>query len=167
MVDLNGTRAAIAAGYSDRGADVAAVRLLAKASVRRLIDQLNSKRATKLEIKAERVVEELARMALANMHDYVRVDADGRPTLDLSGLDRDKFAAIQEIKEDTTGGNGDGERRLVLRTTFRLSDKTKSLELLGRHLGMFNDKLNVTGLEGLADTLATIRRKKNEANGDR
>lgn len=30
---------------------------------------------------------------------------------------------------------------------LKLNDKEKALELLGRHLGMFKDKLEVTGLE--------------------
>ena len=80
--------------------------------------------------------------------------------LDLSTLTRDQAAAIQEIREDTTGGAGDGERKLVLRTTFKLSDKTKNLELLCRHLGMLNDKMQVTGLEGLAERIAQVRSRR-------
>ena len=42
---------------------------------------------------------------------------------------------------------------MILRTKFKLADKRGALELLGRHLGMFQDKLEVTGMEGLADRL--------------
>ena len=54
----------------------------------------------------------------------------------LSKLARDHAAAIQKIREDTTGGSGDGERQLVVRTTIKLADKVKALDLLGKHLGM-------------------------------
>lgn len=161
VIDLNGSRAAIAAGYSEKVARFQASRLLTKRNVQKRIAELQSARASRLEIKADRVLEEIGRLAFSNMQDYTRTDADGKPVLDLSSLTRDQFAAIQEIREDTTGGSGDGERKVVVRTTLKLSDKTKNLELLGRHLGMFQDNVKVTGLEGLAQVLA----ERDAANG--
>jgi phage terminase small subunit len=163
VIDLNGARAAQAAGIAESGASVWASRALTNAKVRKLIDAHQSRRATKLQITADRVVEEIRRMAFSNMADYTRVDADGKAILDLSAITRDQFAAVQEIREDTAGGSGDGERKLVVRTTLKLADKTKNLELLARHLGMLQDNVKVTGLEGLAETLNEIRAKKNAA----
>lgn len=154
VIDLNGTRSAISAGYSRNGADVRAVELLGRSRVRKRIAELESKRASKLQVTAEKVIEEISRLAFSNMQDYTQVNEYGKPVLDFSTLTRDQFAAVQEIREDTTGGSGDGERKVVVRTTLKLSDKTKNLELLGRHLGMFQDNLKVTGLEGLAAVLA-------------
>jgi phage terminase small subunit len=165
VIDLNATRAAIAAGYSEAGARVRGSQLLTKRNVQAIIDKLQTKRASKLEVKADKIVEELSRMAFSNMADYMAIE-DGKPTgLDLSALTRDQAAAIQEITEDTTGGSGDGERRLILRTKFKLADKAKSLELLGRHLGMFQDNVKVTGLEGLADRIAQVRSRKSASAG--
>ncbi len=158
VIDLNGTRAAIAAGYSAKTAGVKASQLLAEVKVQRLVDNLLSKRASKLEIKAEHVADELRKLAFANMQDYMRVNEDGWPELDLSTLSRDQAAAIQEFSEDATGGTGDGERRQIIRRRFKLGDKRGSLELLGRHLGMFQDNMKVTGLEGLADRMAELRK---------
>lgn len=161
VIDRNGTRAAIAAGYSEETAGSQACRLLTNVKVRKIIDRLTSQRASKLDLKAERVLEEISRLAFSNMMDYMEIDEDGNPKgLNLAMLTRDQAAAIQEISEDATGGNGDGERRLVLRTKFKLADKTKNLELLGRHLSMFQDNLKVTGLEGLADRINQVRNRK-------
>ncbi len=161
VIDLNGTRAAIAAGYSEHTAGVTASQLLTKPKIQRIVQQLISKRASKLDLKAEKVAEELQRMAFSNMLDFMEIDEQGRPVgLNLANITRDQAAAIQEITEDTTGGTGDGERRLILRTKFKLADKGKSLELLGRHLGMFQDNVKVTGLEGLAERLSEIRKNK-------
>ncbi len=158
VIDLNATRAAIAAGYSEAAAAQTGSKMVRNAKVLKLIDAFQTKRASKLDIKAEKVVEELSRMAFSNMADYMEINEEGKPTgLDLSRLTRDQAAAIQEITEDTTGGSGDGERRLVLRTKFKLADKTKSLELLGRHLGMFMDKVEHSGTVNLADTFAKAR----------
>lgn len=161
VIDLNAKRAAVAAGYSEQTASSKGSQLLTIVKVRKLVDGLLSKRASKLELKAEQVVEELRRLGFANMQDYMRVNADGWPELDLSTLTRDQAAAIQEFSEDATGGTGDGERRQVLRRRFKLADKRGSLELLGRHLGMFQDNVKVTGLEGLAERMAQLR--KNDA----
>jgi phage terminase small subunit len=167
VVDLNATRAAIAAGYSESTAASKGSQLLRISKVRKLIDQLNTKRASKLEITAEKIDEECARLAFSNMLDYMEI-VEGKPTgLDLSKLTRDQAASIQEITEDTTGGNGDGERRLILRTKFKLADKAKALDMLYRRHGLYAaDKLSVTGLEGLADKLNQIRaRKHGSASG--
>ncbi len=161
VIDLNGSRAAQAAGIAESGAGVWASRTLKKAKVQRLIQQHQARRASKLDLKAERIAEELQRLAFSNMADYMEIGEDGKPKgLNLSNLTRDQAAAIQEITEDTTGGSGDGERKMILRTKFKLADKRGALELLGRHLGMFQDNVKITGLEGLADKLSEIRKAK-------
>ncbi len=164
VVDLNGKRAAIAAGYSERTAEVKASQLLRTVKCRALIDKLQSKRASKLELKADKVIEELQRIAFSNLQDYISVNADGQPDVDLSSLTRDQAAALSEFTVDTTGGTGDGERRQVLRTKIKLADKLKAAELLCRHLGMFNDKVHVTGLESLAERLNAMRKQDGSAS---
>src|SRR6266852_4654476 len=89
VVDLNGTRAAIAAGYSEATARVQASQLLAKLNVRKRVDQLLSQRASRLEVKADKVLEELARLAFTNMQDFIRVQQNGDAYVDLSTLTRD------------------------------------------------------------------------------
>lgn len=156
VIDGNATRAAIAAGYAEGRASVKGSELVRNGKVRKLIEKLQTQRASKLELKADRIAEELQRLAFANMLDYMNVE-DGRPRLDFSTLTRDQAAAIQEIKEDTTGGTGDGERKAVLRTTFKLADKGANLERLARHLGMFKDTINVNVSVSLADAIQKRR----------
>lgn len=162
VIDLNGTKAAIAAGYSPKSAKVTASRLLTRANISARIAELAKEKADKLDITAERVLREISLLAFANMLDYMNINGEGDARLDFSSLTRDQAAAIQEIKEDSYGGGaGDGQRKQVLRTTFKLADKGMNLERLGRHLKLFTDKLEVSGLEGLADKLHRIRQKKN------
>lgn len=165
VIDLNGTRAAIAAGYSEKGAEVRASELLSRSKVRKLVDGLLAKRASRLELTAERIDEEIARCATANMLDYMEIDEDGKPIgLDLSKLTREQAAAIQEISEDATGGSGDGERKLIIRTKFKLTDKYKYLELACRLKGRLQEKLELTGDANLIDAL-TAGRKRLHGNG--
>ena len=164
--DLNGTRACIAAGYRPAGAAVQATILLRKPKIRERIAVLQAQRAAEFDLSADLIVDELKRLGFSNMLDYMRLDEDGKPVgLDLRNLTRDQAAAIQEVTEDTTGGTGDGERRLILRTKFKLADKGANLERLGRHLGMFQDNVKITGLEGLADRLNQIRQRKHGDSG--
>ncbi len=143
VIDLNGTRAAQAAGIAIASSPVWASRALSIPKVRRRVDQLLSERASRLEVRADHVLEEIRRLAFANMQDFTRIDEMGKPVLDLANITRDQFAAVQEIREDTTGGAGDGERKQVIRTTLKLVNKTQNLELLMRHLGLLQDKIEI------------------------
>jgi phage terminase small subunit len=111
----------------------------AQAATQRVIDQY--------AVNEERVVAELARLGFSNMADYMRVGADGDPHLDFSALTRDQAAALAEVTvEDFRDGRGE-EARDVRRVRFKLSDKRAALELLGKKLGMFKEKVahEITG----------------------
>jgi phage terminase small subunit len=153
VIDRNATRAAIAAGYSEHSAGSIGSQLLKRLNVKKLIDQHTSRLAKKADATAEKVLQELQRLAFSNMKDYIVVKPDGQADIDFSMLTRDQAASIQEIKVDTTGGTGDGERRQVLRTTFKLADKGQNLERLGRHLKLFTDIVRHEGLESLVGVL--------------
>jgi phage terminase small subunit len=63
LVDLNGTQAAIRAGYSRNGAEVTASKLLRIAKVQRFVTAAQEERQTTTEVSADRVVRELAKIA--------------------------------------------------------------------------------------------------------
>jgi phage terminase small subunit len=147
LVDLNATKAAERAGYSKRTAYSQGQRLLKNVAVRSEIQALMDKRAAKLQITAERVLQELALLGFSNMQDYLEV-APGVVRVDLSKIDRDKFAAVQEVTveeyvERTGPEASDVEK--VKRTKFKLADKRGALVYLGRHLKLFTDKVQVEG----------------------
>ncbi len=160
VIDCNATNAAIKAGFAKKTAYSQGSRLLKDVEVQARIAQLVAEKAQKLDISAEKVLGELAKMGFANMLDYMRVDEDGEFVVDFSKLTREQAAAIQEYTVDATGGTGDGERKVVMRTRFKLADKARSLELLGQHLKLFTEKIEVTGLEGLAELLRQRRAAK-------
>ncbi len=160
--DLNGTRSAIAAGYSKKSAHVFASRLLKNVKVKAILARLMKKQADKQEISAEKVLAELSKMGFSNLLDYMSVES-GEAYLDLSKMTREQAAAMQEITVDEyTDGRGDGARQ-VKRTRFKLADKARSLELLGKYLKLFADRVEVTGLENLAETLAAARARVQKA----
>lgn len=145
LIDLNATQAAIRAGYSAKTAKAQGARLLTHVDVQAAIQQAQDERAKRTEITADRVLQELARVGFANLGDFIRLTGDGDPAIDLSGLTRDQAAALSEVvTEDFVVGRGD-DARDVRRVKVKLHDKLGALEKLGKHLGMFVNRHELSG----------------------
>ena len=151
IVEGSSGRAAYgAAGYRAKGAvaDANASRLLTNAKVSARIAELKGLAAQASTVEATRVLTELAKLAFANMADYMRVGPGGDPVLDFSKLTRDQAAALVEVTvEDYLDGRGEDARQ-VRRVKFKLASKLVALELLGKHLGLFKDRVEHTGKDG-------------------
>lgn len=106
--------------------------------------ELMTKAANRAEITASRVLDEMAKLAFHNPADYLTINEDGTATVDLSRLDRNQSAAITEITSET---RYDKEGNKIVTTKIKLADKTKPLDQLGRHLGLFVDRHEI-GLAG-------------------
>lgn len=153
LVDLNKTQAAIRAGYSEKSAACIGAENYRKPHVRAEIERRMALRGQKTSITQERVVRELAAVGMSDIADYVVIDAveqDGRsiPILTVRSLDELtplQRAAIASIKQTANG------------IEVKLWDKNKALELLGRHLGMYTDKIDVKGTVDIASVLSAAR----------
>lgn len=146
--DLNGQQAAIRAGYSEKTARAQASRLLTKSNVQAIIADLTKKKADDLGLSAEKVLRELMLMGFSNMLDYISVQKDGFAYVDLSKLSREQAAAIQEITTDSyvadsEDDEGEEQGRVVTKVKFKLADKRGSLELLGKYLRLFGERLDI------------------------
>ena len=137
LLDLNGTQAAIRAGYSPKSASEQASRLLTKDKVRARIDKAMADRSVRTGVNADRVVAELAKIAFVNAADVMNFDS-GEIKKEAS---REDTAAISSVKVKTipTGYGDNGVEREI-----RMGDKAKALELLGKHVGLWNDKAELT-----------------------
>lgn len=133
LIDLNATQAAIRAGYSPDTANEQGSRLLANVSIRARIDQALAERSRRTGINQDRVIRELARIAFVNAADVIN-SKDATLREDAS---EDDTAAIQSVKVKTFGEDG-------VEREIKMADKLKALELLGKHLGMYQNNLNVT-----------------------
>ena len=114
LVDLNATQAAIRAGYSARTANEQAARLLAKASVSQAIASAKAERSARVAVSADYVLNNLVEIVERSMQRAPVVDMKGNHVTDEDG-------------------------RFVWR--FDAKAANRALELLGKHLGMFTDKL--------------------------
>lgn len=156
LIDLNATQAAIRAGFSKKTATEIGYEYLRKPHIQQCLQSLKAKRAEKTEITAERVLREYAKLAFSSLGDFMRVQEDGRAYYDLSAATPDQLAAIQEFSVDefTTGkagakGNGKGMAgRGIERMRIKLADKKGALDSIGKHIGMFVERHEVTGSGG-------------------
>ncbi len=141
--DLNATRAAIAAGYSKNGARVQAYRLLANANISAEIAELTAKTCTKLEISAEKVLQELARLAFLDPRKFYNENGGLKHVPELDG---DTAACIAGMEvEDVYEGYGDERKKVGICRKIKFADKGANLERLGRHLKLFTDKVEHSG----------------------
>ena len=141
----NATRAAIASGYSKKGASDTGSRLLAKAEVVAVIEDFERRALEKFTLQKGKTLRELARLGFSNMADYITVE-NGEARIDLSRLTVDQAAAIQEITVEETGEGKGEERKAVTRTKLKLANKREALELLGRHLKLFEQDTQGPGV---------------------
>lgn len=115
LVDLNATQAAIRAGYSERTARVTASKLLAKANISARVKELKDKRAEELELDAYWVLKRLKEVSDRSMQaEPVMMFDPGLGELVETG----------EYQFDSQGAN-------------------RSTELIGKHIGMFDPKLDL------------------------
>jgi phage terminase small subunit len=130
--------------------------LAANPKVSTRVQDLLDRAAKSHEVTVERVMMELARLAFFDIRKLV--GDDGRP-LPLQQLDDDTARALVGLEVVPIGNDQVGVGEVL---KFKLADKKGALELLGRRLGMFNDKLQLSNPDGspLAPTVVRIVGKK-------
>lgn len=154
LLDLNATQAAIRAGYSEKTASRIGSELLGKTCISNAIENAQLARSTRTEVTADRVVKELARIAFVDTRQIFAWGPGGvtlRPSDELSD---DEAAIVAEVSETTSESGGN--------IKVKRFDKLKALELLGKHLGMYVDKREITGREGAPIELLDLSNRTTE-----
>lgn len=118
IVDYNGTQAAIRAGYSERTARSQAADLLAKPDILARVRELQAEQTARLCVTADWVVQQLVDV-------YTRA-MQAEPVMAFD-YDAKELVETGEYQFDSRGA-------------------CRALELIGKHLGMYQDKLRVDGL---------------------
>jgi len=150
LIDLNATQAAIRAGYSEKTANEQGARLLANVSISEFISKAMEERSKRTGITADQVLNELAMIAFANGTDFAQVVEEpiivnGHYSGQLRKQEVVKVFPTDKIPEDKQKAIA-GIKETKYGIDVSTYDKVKALELLGRHLGMFKDKVELTNL---------------------
>ncbi len=135
LVDLNATAAARRAGYSEKTACEQAARLLANVKVQAAVQEAKQARQERTEITQDMVLRETAKLAFFDIRKMF--GKNGKP-LDISELDADTAAALVGLDvQDIADNDGD---YVGFVKKYKMADKLKALELLGKHLGTWEPK---------------------------
>lgn len=135
IVDFNATQAAIRAGYSKDTARQMASETMSKLYIQDAINDEIDKRNKRVVIKQDRVIYELAKIALSDIKNYL--NEEGK--IDLEKINDLNSSVVQEI--NTTKTEIETEKHKSIKESIRLKlyDKMKALEMLGRHLKMWDE----------------------------
>jgi phage terminase small subunit len=177
LLDLNASAAARRAGYSAKTAQEQGSRLLLNVMVQEAIAEAQDARSKRTEITQDRVLQELAKIGFADIRKAIRWGAtvavpvqsgddatdfadDGEPVrvhTDLAliasdEIDDDTAAAISEIKQTKEG------------LAIKFHPKLEALGKIGQHLGMFKEKVELTGKDdGPIETVDVTDRERAKA----
>ena len=149
LVDLNATQAAKRAGYSEKTAEQQGHQLLKKTLVAAAIAEAQAKRSERTEITQDMVLQELAKIAFADIRKVARW---GKSPIDTEsenanpnglGIYPVELVPSEQIDDETAGAVAE-----VSLTQFgikvKMHDKKGALVDLGKHLGMFVERTEST-----------------------
>jgi phage terminase small subunit len=142
MIDFNATQSALRAGYKPTtrmSSNNLGARL--KKLLKWRIEELMAERIQKTDVEAEWVVRELV--------DVVKKCREYTPVLDFKGK--------QVIRETEDG-------KMFAAYDFNAKGATAALDLLGKHLGMYKEKVEVTMDESYAAIMKAARERVEKAN---
>lgn len=154
LIDLNATQAAIRAGYSKKTAKQMGAENLTKPDIAAAVAESQQKRSERTQITQDRVLAEYAKLAFADIRKAVKwgesvavvTEGEGGEDINLrhsvallssSDIDDDTACAISEVSQGKDG------------LRLKMHDKKGALDSVARHLGMFKDKIEHTGKDGI------------------
>ena len=144
LIDLNATRAykvAYSRCKKDETASVNGSKLLRNTKVQEYISKKQKEIEKRTEVTQDMVIKELAKIAFLDIR---KLYTENGQLKNVTDIDDDTAGAISSLETlEEYDGYGDDREKIGDTQKVKLLDKTKALELLGRHLGIFNDKLDV------------------------
>lgn len=145
LKDLNGRQAAIRAGFAPKSASVRACNMLKRPEIQEAIRAANEKRVRKAEVTAERVIQELARIAFGDVRALFTERGELKPPSDWEPEVSAAIASV-EVVTKTTGRGENAEIEYVHKV--KSWDKVQALGLLARHLGILQERVALIGPDG-------------------
>lgn len=145
----NAKLAAVQAGYSPKTAEKIGWQQLENPRVAAAIQEAHRRRARRLDISAERVLQEYARIGFADPRKVMSWGPDGIRLVDSEELDDDAAACIAEVSETFVKSyvDDDDVRHETLKLTVKFHPKIQALDALSKHLQLFKDgDTNVTNV---------------------
>lgn len=156
----SGSQAARDASYSAGSAGVTAHKLLKRPDISAYIDYHRNRATENAGVEKSQITTELARLAFSNVADFTRLNADGDLEVDFTGATREQLSAVSSVKVKKrkvydNKGNVVGQEH---HSEFKLWDKIRAAELLGKDMGMFKEPEQKVVID-VADRLLNARNR--------
>ena len=155
LIDLNGTQAAIRAGYSAKTANRIATENMSKPEIKRRIEELKQQRQEVIGVDASYVLQRLIDIDQMDARDILNDDGSVKPIQDWPDVWRQSISGV-DLMEISNSENVAATLKKI-----KWPDKIKNLELLGRHVSVaaFKDRLELSGNVGLAERMKKARER--------
>lgn len=144
LIDLNATRAYKAAYPNCKKEDSArkaGSRLLTNVDIKNYVEEKMKEREQRTKVTQDMVIKELAKIAFLDIRKLYTENGQLKNIADIDSETAGAISSMETLEE--YDGSGEDREKIGDTQKVKLLDKTKALELLGRHLGMFNDKIDV------------------------
>jgi len=135
LIDLNATGAAVKAGYSRKTAGFIGAENLKKPMIKEALKVAQENLSRRTQVTQERVIAELAAIAFSNIGDIVSWCPNGLSVKSADELTPEILSAIADVSKSAVKEGG--------MVRVRLYDKLRALELLGKYLGLFTERVEV------------------------
>lgn len=161
LVDLNGTQAAIRAGYSPKTAKRIAYQLFERPTIREAIRTAKQRRSERTGIEQERVLQEEAAIAFSDLKNLFDESGNTIPPRQLPDSVSRALSSIEVIETYDKDGN------LSKKYRYRLWDKGRALDRIEKHIGMLGERLvlDLPELKSIKDLPNVIGSLVNAAKG--
>ena len=159
VIDYNATRAAIAAGYSKDTARFTGPEYLSKPHIQAEIKEILDNRLNKLDITADRIAEEYAKLAFSDIGGFVDYKTVISKVGEVDEEDVYGYQTIIDVKDSQTVDTSAISEVSISKDgtfKFKLHDKKGALDSLSRIKGMFNDKIEHSGTVTIEQMLDDI-----------
>jgi phage terminase small subunit len=163
---FNQEQAMLTAGYAPKTARHSPHHVFGRDDVKLMIEREKYRLAKKFDLDQDWVIRRYMKLADAGdtLAKFKKIDDDGQLFWDFSGANEEELALIMELSTDTYQ-NGRGDAAVdIKKFRVRIPDPEKALNALARHLGLFNDKLEVTG--DVTDALNRGRQRAHAKNNE-
>lgn len=165
VIDFNATQAVLRCGCwnvsTPESAAVTGSRLLSRLNVLAYVEVVKAQRLQRTQMTADSVLHEMSLLSHSNVGHY-RINMETGEVELTPGAPEGAMAAIKSIKRKKIvklGKGDDGEGSITYEVELTLWDKPDPLKLMGRHAGIFPNKVEVTGRGGgPIETVTEIKR---------
>lgn len=144
-IDYNGTRAAVAAGYSQKGASAIACALLKKPHIQKALKKSHQEVMKRTGLTKERILYELECLAFRNIKKFFDEDGFLLEKGQINQLPDEVCACIDGWEQESwwEGKGEDAVRHQKIKV--KLVGKGPMVELVLKHLGLLIEKKDVSG----------------------